>query len=183
MAITPNYSEYELVRLLQQQDSNAFAYLYEKYAKALYNASFQIVGDTEICNDILQQVFVSIWQKIKMYDASKGRLFTWMLNITKNASIDFLRSKAHKNSLKNQDIDNNVHADSLATSETVNIDAIGIKKFIDTLREEYKQVLMQSYFEGFTHDEIAQNLQIPIGTVKTRLRASLIELRTKMIES
>jgi RNA polymerase sigma-70 factor (ECF subfamily) len=178
-----NYTEIELVQLLQKQEDKAFAYLYEKYHKALFTASFQIIGDTEICNDVLQQVFISIWQKIKMYDSSKGKLFTWMLNITKNASIDYLRSKAHKQLQKNQSVENNVYTSNLTTNDVINIDSIGIKKFIIALKEDYKQVLMQSYFEGFTHEEIAENLQIPVGTVKTRLRASLIELRKKMLEN
>jgi RNA polymerase sigma factor (sigma-70 family) len=178
-----NYTETELVHLLQKQDDKAFEQLYNKYHKALFTASYQRIGDTEICNDILQQVFVSIWQKIKSYDATKGKLFTWMLNITKNASIDYLRSKAHKQLQQNQNVDNNVYTSSLTTNAIVNIDGIGIKNFILSLKEEYKAVLIQSYFEGYTHDEISENLQIPVGTVKTRLRASLIELRKKMLEN
>jgi RNA polymerase sigma factor (sigma-70 family) len=176
-----HYTETELVQQLQKQNEKSFEYLYQKYNKALFSASFQIVGDMEICNDVLQQAFVSIWQKINTYDSSKGKLFTWMLNITKNASIDYLRSKAHKQHQQNQNVDNNVYATNLTTNATINVDSIGIKKFILTLKDEYKAVLIQSYFEGFTHDEIAENLQIPVGTVKTRLRASLIELRKKML--
>jgi RNA polymerase sigma factor (sigma-70 family) len=179
---TSFYTELELVSLLQKQDEKAFAYLYEKYAKVLYNAIYQIIGENEVSNDVLQQVFVSIWQKIKLYDASKGKLFTWMLNISKNASIDYLRSKANKNSKKNQELTENVYTNNLRSSDIINVDAIGIKTFVDTLKQEYKDVLMQSYFMGHTHEEIAENLNIPVGTVKTRLRASLIQLRTKMQE-
>ncbi len=175
------YTEFELVTMLQKQDNDAFKYLYEKYNKALYNAIFQIVNDIETSNDILQQVFVTIWQKMNMYDATKGRLFTWMLNVTRNASIDYLRSKANKKNKKNQELTENVNINNIQTSETINIDAIGIKKFVSELREEYKIVLSQSYFLGYTHEEIAENLNIPLGTVKTRLRASLIQLRNKMI--
>jgi RNA polymerase sigma factor (sigma-70 family) len=177
------YTEFELVSMLQKQDDMAFKYLYEKYNKALYNAVYQIVNDIEISNDILQQVFVTIWQKMKMYDASKGRLFTWMLNVTRNASIDYLRSKSNKNNKRNQELTDNVHISNLQTNEIINVDAIGIKKFISELREDYKTVLIQSYFLGYTHEEIAENLSIPLGTVKTRLRASLIQLRNKMIEN
>jgi RNA polymerase sigma factor (sigma-70 family) len=169
--------------MLQKQDDIAFKYLYEKYSKALFNAAYQIVHDIETSNDILQQVFITIWQKMNMYDATKGRLFTWMLNITRNASIDYLRSKANKNNKKNQELTDNVHISNIQTSETINIDAIGIKKFVSELREDYKVVLTQSYFLGYTHEEIAENLDIPLGTVKTRLRASLIQLRNKMIEN
>ncbi len=183
MTTTDFYSEHELVTLLQRQDGKAFEYLYEKYSKALYNAVYQIIGDIETSNDVLQQIFVTIWQKIKMYDATKGRLFTWMLNVSRNASIDFLRSKSNKNNQKNQELTDSVYINSIPTNEVINIDAIGVKKFVDGLKDEYKAVLVQSYYQGYTHEEISENLQIPIGTVKTRIRASLSLLRNKMIEN
>jgi RNA polymerase sigma factor (sigma-70 family) len=179
---TAFYSETELVNLLQKQDNPAFAYLYEKYSKALYNTIFQLTKDLETSNDILQQVFVSIWQKMQMYDATKGRLFTWMLNITRNATIDFLRSKANKNARQNQSLTDNVITNNIKTKEDLHIDAIGIGKFVGELKEELRIVLTQSYYLGYTHEEIAENLQIPVGTVKTRIRASIIELRKKMVE-
>jgi RNA polymerase sigma factor (sigma-70 family) len=183
LSTNEHYTEQELVFLLQKQDEKAFAYLYEKYSKALLNVIFQIIGQEDTSNDVLQQVFVTIWQKIQLYDNSKGRLFTWMLNVARNAAIDFLRSKANKNSKKNQEITNTVYINSLTTTEVINVDGIGLKKFIDQLKEDYKLVLLQSYYHGYTHEEIAENLQIPIGTVKTRIRASLIALRKKMIEN
>jgi RNA polymerase sigma-70 factor (ECF subfamily) len=168
---------------LKNKEDKAFEYLYKKYAKALYNAVFQIIGDTETSNDLLQQIFITIWQKIDKYDAQKGRLFTWMLQISRNISIDYLRSKTNKNTQKNQSLTDSVHSNSIPANDGINIDAIGIKKFVDALKEEYKDVLIQSYYQGYTHEEIAVNLQIPIGTVKTRIRASLIQLRKKMLEN
>jgi RNA polymerase sigma-70 factor (ECF subfamily) len=176
-------SEQELVALLKQQNNPAFAYLYEKYAKALYNIIFQLTGDLETSNDILQQVFTTIWQKIQMYDTAKGRLFTWMLNITRNATIDFLRSKANKNAKQNQSLTNNVITDTIKTDGGLNIDTIGIGKFVADLKEDFRIVLVHSYYLGFTHEEIAENLQIPVGTVKTRIRASINQLRKKLSEN
>src|SRR5215212_4004292 len=102
MSLNPTYGEHELVALLQKRDQKAFAYLYENYSAALYGIVHSIVADRESSNDVLQNVFVNIWKKIESYDASKGRLFTWMLNIARNASIDTLRSKNFQNSRKNQ---------------------------------------------------------------------------------
>src|SRR5215217_5978773 len=93
------YGEAELVALLQSHNNQAFTYLYDHYSNALYGIINQIVPDPEFANDVLQEVFVNIWRKIDSYDDSKGRLFTWMLNIARNASIDKLRSKSYRNDL------------------------------------------------------------------------------------
>src|SRR5712671_153110 len=98
------YSEQELVSALKAKDDQAFSYLYDHYSGALYSIIFQIVKTPESASDTLQEVFVNIWRKIESYDPLKGRLFTWMLNISRNASIDMIRSKNYQNGLKNQEI-------------------------------------------------------------------------------
>ncbi len=90
--------------LLKSRDDKAFGYLYDNYSGSLFTIVSQIVNDMELANDVLQEVFINIWRKIETYDSSKGRLFTWMLNIARNASIDTLRSKSYQNSQKNQSI-------------------------------------------------------------------------------
>ncbi len=104
MSVTGNYNETDLVLLLKQQDRTAFDYLYERYSGALYSVILNIVPDKETGNDILQEVFVKIWRQVEQYDPSKGRLFTWMLNIARNASIDFTRGKQFKNSRQNAEL-------------------------------------------------------------------------------
>jgi RNA polymerase sigma-70 factor (ECF subfamily) len=94
------YTEQELTSSLQRREQSAFSYLYDQYSGALYSVIHNIVTDSEIANDVLQEVFVKIWKQIESYDASKGRLFTWMLNISRNASIDMLRSISTPNKTK-----------------------------------------------------------------------------------
>lgn len=101
MNLNTTYSEQELVDLLQQRNEKAFSYLYDNYSVALLGIVNAIVTDKETANDVLQNVFINIWRKIESYDSSKGRLFTWMLNIARNAAIDEVRSKGYNNSLKN----------------------------------------------------------------------------------
>jgi len=120
-------------------------------------------------------VFVKIWRQIDTYDDSKGRLFTWMLNIARNASIDMVRSKGFQNSRQNLELTENVY-DSSGTTQT-NTDKIGLRKIVQTLKEEYKVLIELSYFQGFTQEEISRMLNIPLGTVKTRLRNALVQLR------
>ncbi len=176
MNFKTTYSEQELVALLQQRNDKAFAYLYDNYSGALYGIVNSIVTDKEIANDVLQNVFVNIWRKIESYDASKGRLFTWMLNIARNASIDELRSKGYRDSQKNQSLSENVDVAGVATVPV--IDDVGLKKVLTKLKGELRVLIDLSYFQGFTHEEISKILGIPLGTVKTRIRSALIQLRT-----
>ncbi len=162
--------------LLQQRNEQGFAYLYDNYSAALFGIVNGIVTDKEIANDVLQNVFVNIWRKIDSYDASKGRLFTWMLNIARNASIDEIRSKGFRDSQKNQPLGENV--DSAGSSVGPAIDDVGLRKVLSKLKGELRLLVDMSYFQGFTHEEISKALDIPLGTVKTRIRSALIQLRT-----
>jgi len=177
LGITTTYSEHQLVSLLKQRDAKAFEYLYENYSGALYNIVLQIIGDVELSNDVLQDVFVSIWRKIESYDSVKGRLFTWMLNITRNASIDVLRSKSYQNSKKNQSISDQNEFDNGGKTSQLNVDNIGVRKILEKLKPEHRVLIDLAYFKGYTQEEIAEIESIPIGTVKTRIRNALIQLR------
>ena len=172
---TTKYSEQELVVLLNKQSNDAFNYLYDHYSGALYTIVNQIVPDKDTANDVLQDVFVNIWKKIGTYDASKGRLFTWMLNIARNAAIDKVRSRGYRDTLKNQPITDNSTMD---ISSNPSMNDVGLKKVLTTLSEESRRLIDLSYFQGFTHEEIAKLMGIPLGTVKTRIRTAIIQLRS-----
>ncbi len=162
--------------MLQQRNEKAFSYLYDNYSGALYGIVNAVVTDKEVANDVLQNVFINIWRKIESYDASKGRLFTWMLNIARNAAIDELRSKGYNNSLKNISLPENNEIAGAVTGPA--IDDVGLKKVLGKLKGELRVLVDMSYFQGFTHEEIARSLDIPLGTVKTRIRSALTQLRT-----
>ncbi|MCW3116543.1 MAG: sigma-70 family polymerase sigma factor [Chitinophagaceae bacterium] len=174
------YGEAELVTQLQHRNNQAFTYLYDNYSKALYGVISQIVPDRESADDILQEVFINIWRKIETYDISKGRLFTWMLNIARNAAIDKIRSKSYRNELKNQALPDDVSmlGDQFVKSKA---DETGLKKVLGKLKKEQRELIELSYFQGFTQEEISKGLNIPLGTVKTRMRSALLQLRS-MIE-
>ncbi|MGN6618648.1 MAG: RNA polymerase sigma factor [Ilyomonas sp.] len=175
MQESKKYSEIELVALLKQRRQSAFSYLYDNYSASLYGVVVAIVADRNLANDVLQEVFVKIWRQIEGYDETKGRLFTWMINIARNAAIDMVRSKAYQNSLQNRELTETVY--ETADAAPFNYDKIGLRKIVHHLKEEHKVLLELSYFEGYTQDEISKMLNIPLGTVKTRLRAALIQLR------
>jgi RNA polymerase sigma factor (sigma-70 family) len=177
LASAITYNEQELVSLLKSKDQQAFGYLYDHYSGALYSIILQILADTQLSSDVLQEVFINIWRKIDMYDPSRGRLFTWMLNIARNASIDTLRSKSYQNTRKNQSLQEYVNIDRPVSSTQLSVDHIGLRKVLEKLKKEYRVLVELAYFKGYTHEEIAELEKIPLGTVKTRIRHALIQLR------
>ena len=177
MGTSTTYTELELVSLLKNRDNKAFGYLYDNYSASLYTIISQIVNDVELANDVLQEVFINIWRKIESYDSTKGRLFTWMLNIARNASIDTLRSKGYQNSRKNQVLPEREGWNIDNQMSQMNVDNIGFKKVLEKLRPEHRVLIELAYFKGYTHEEIAEIEEIPLGTVKTRIRNALLQLR------
>jgi RNA polymerase sigma factor (sigma-70 family) len=175
MPESKKYSEDELVVLLKQRQRSAFDYLYDNYSAALYSVVLSILANTELSQDTLQEVFIKIWRQIEQYDAAKARLFTWMVNIARNASIDTIRSKGYRQSKENREVTEAVY--EYAGFSAVNVDNIGLRKIVQKLKPEHKVLVELSYFQGFTQDEISKMLEIPLGTVKTRMRGALIQLR------
>jgi RNA polymerase sigma-70 factor (ECF subfamily) len=171
------YSEEELIQLLKTGDESAFSYLYDHYSGALFGVIFKIIGDQPLAEDILQEAFVKIWNNFSSYDSSKGRLFTWMLNITRNLTIDTLRSKSYKKQSKIQGSENAVNYAGNHINENERFDAMGIRKQTSLLKEDQKQIIDMAYFDGFTQEEISKKLGIPLGTVKTRMRAAISVLK------
>lgn len=166
----------QLVSMLRSRDEDGFNYLYENYSGALYGVIIKVITYKEESNEVLQDVFVKIWNSIQSFDDNKGSLYTWMLNIARNSAIDRLKSKAFRNDLKNQSIPEFVN-DSTKLSTEQKHEFNEIQNVVDTLREDYKVIINKAYFGGYTQEEISEDLGIPLGTVKTRSRAALKELR------
>lgn len=167
-------SEQELVSLIQTGSESAFSYLYDNYSGALYGVIFRIVNDTDRASDVLQDSFIKIWKNKESYESSKGTLFTWMLNIARNSAIDSNRSKHVKYKIQ---IDERIVDNENQVDEQVKTDSIGIKETVAKLRSEYRHVLEYIYMQGYTQQEFSDEFNIPLGTVKTRTRAALQELR------
>ena len=119
-----------------------------------------------------------IWDRIDNYDAAKGRLFTWMLNIARNLAIDKTRSKEISKDRKTDDIDDLVNRIDRKQQSEQKVETIGLKEVLGRLSEEQKFVVEYLYLKGYTQSELADEFNIPLGTVKTRLRLAMIELRT-----
>ena len=180
MAKRNHIPEEQLVQLLKNKDREAFTVLYDNYCNALYGVIFRIVNDEPLAQDILQEVFVKIWKNMEHYDASKGRLFTWLINVTRNTAIDKYRSQEFRQQSKNQKMEDSVHQVEMASSVNTKVDHIGLKEQIAQLKPEYIQLIDLLYFKGYTHEEVAKEFNIPLGTVKTRIRSAIIQLRQKL---
>jgi RNA polymerase sigma-70 factor (ECF subfamily) len=169
--------EDDLVSRLFKKDQQAFSYLYDNYSAALYGVIFRIVQDEETGADVLQETFVKIWNNFTLYDKTKGKLFTWMVNIARNLAIDTTRSKSYKNQGKNLELDKIVGFIDSHKSTSFNPDQIGLKALLEKLRPEQREIIDLAYFRGYTQAEIADELNIPLGTVKTRMRMAIMQLR------
>lgn len=172
------HSETELISMLKSKDEKAFNYLYDNYSGALYGVILKVLDKEELANDLLQEVFVKIWRSIEQYDSSKGRLYTWMLNIARNSAIDVLRSKSFQQEQKTIDIENSVYLNESRRNTENNTDTLGLKKSVMNLKPEFRILIDLAYFQGFTQEEISKTLQIPLGTVKTRMRNAILELKS-----
>lgn len=166
--------EKEIVSLLQRGDKKAIHLLYENYADALYGVIRKIIADEDTAQDVLQETFVKIWRYSKKYDASKAKLFTWLYRIAYNAAIDKARSLKTKT-------DNEVQIETSSVykirSNELNQDVLDIKKHLNSLDEKYQIVLHALFFEGMTQQEASEELDIPLGTIKSRLKIGLRELK------
>ena len=166
-----------MVAGLRAKDSAALDYLYDHYAAALLGVVGRIIPNEDVAEEVLQDAFLKIWDKIDSYDASKGRLFTWMLNLTRNLAIDKTRSKEISKGKKTDDLSllvNRIDNQEFVESQ---VEAIGLKELLARLPEEQRFVVEKIYLGGFTHAELAEEYNIPLGTVKTRLRSAMTELR------
>ena len=167
----------QLVSKFQDKDEKAFETLYNMYSESMLGVIYNIVRDHDIAQDVMQEVFIKAWHSADSYSSKKGRFFTWLINISRNAAIDKIRSKSFKNAGKNLNSDYFVDIIQDHDSLDDKTDAIGIKKFVGKLKKKCIEVIELLYFKGYTQKEASETLEMPIGTIKTRNRNCINELR------
>lgn len=169
-----------LVSKFQERDEKAFETLYDMYSNSMHGVIYNIVRDRDIAEEVMQDVFIKAWHNADSYSAKKGRFFTWLINIARNAAIDKTRSKAFKNSKKNLQAE--FFVDILENQDNLNsqTDAIGIQKFVKKLAKKCIEVIELLYFKGYTQKEASETLDMPVGTIKTRNRNCINELRNML---
>lgn len=166
--------EKHIVELLRERDERAISLLYDNYADTLYGVAYKVLKDEGLAQDVVQESFVKIWKKADSYDASKAKLFTWLFRITRNTAIDKLRSITTKSDKEIQIDVSDVH--NLGVN-TIRPEFIDVKEHLNKIEPKYKMVLDALFFEGMTQQEASDELGIPLGTIKSRLKIGLRELR------
>lgn len=171
------YTQEELIVLIKDRDQKAFSYLYDGYSKALFHVVNYILNDVEEAEDVIQHVFLKIWNNFDSYDSAKGRLYTWMLNIARNHAIDSKRSKHQKIKSKIQNTNETVYGRNNLFVENNAHETIGFKNILNGLKDDQQVVIKLAYYEGYTQEEISKKLNMPLGTVKTKVRQAILTLR------
>ena len=166
--------EQDIIQLLKTGDKKALTLLYDNYSNSLFGVALKITKDEALAKDALQESFIKIWKNSHKYDAKKAKLFTWLYRITKNTAIDKLRSFNNRNSREIQIESSNVYS---VSTPSLNQDVIDLRQHVDKLEQKYKTVLNALFFEGMTQQEASDELDIPLGTIKSRLKIALRELK------
>lgn len=161
---------------LHARDSHAVTLIYENYSAVLYNVILKVVRHEELAQDVLQDALVKVWRNSTKFDREKGSLFTWLVRICRNAAIDKMRSKDFQNTEKSRQSEDIVTIGDQPEQEE-HLNRLYMKQMIDQLPENQRRLIDLSYFQGYTHKEIAENLGMPLGTVKTRIRLAIKHLR------
>lgn len=166
--------EIEIVELLKNGDKKAMTLLYDNYSGSLLGVIKKVIADNDLAQDVLQESFIKVWKNARSYNPEKAKLFTWLYRIAYNSAIDKVRSINNKSQKEVQIEDSNVYK---LTTNSLNQDTLDIKKHLSSLDLKYQIVINALFFEGMTQQEASDELEIPLGTIKSRLKIGLRELK------
>lgn len=171
-----NLSDEEIVFLIRDRNIKGINALYDQYGSYLLGLVFEIVKIEYFSEITLQNTFLKVWNNIDSYSSTKGRFFTWVLNIARNSSIDMMRSKIYKQSIKLVSLDGVAQKSNLDGLD-VRVENMDLKDIVSKLDVRYREIIEYVYFKGYTHVEVSEELGIPLGTVKSRIRKAFKDLR------
>ncbi len=163
--------------ILSSNSSFDIEKLYDDYSHALYGVISRIIQDEQLAAEVLQDTFVKIWKYQDRYHSKKSTLFTWMMHIAKNTAINAYHSKANRQKHNTSDISEATICAGLRVA-SINTDALDIKSSLSKIDDKYREIIELIYLRGYTHKDAAQFLKLPIGTVKSRIKIGIRELRS-----
>jgi len=182
MAVHGAADESKLVERMQKRDPKALAELYDCYGRVVYAVILRVVRDVGIAEDLVQEAFLRVWNRVGGFDAQKGAIGPWLMAVARNRAIDYLRSSAgrERNSVEYEEIEHpslfcDMEKDILSSDK-----ARIVKSAIEKLSPNYRQVIELAYFEGLSQTEMAERMGQPLGTVKTWVRTALKNLRDQL---
>jgi RNA polymerase sigma-70 factor (ECF subfamily) len=167
----------QIVRYLKERDQKGIRSIFEQYGGALNGIIIRIVRDQRVADEVLQDTLLKIWQKIELYDVGHSGLFAWMTGIARNAAIDRVRLRGFQVNQKSESFDQTVHD---SEGERISTASVDVERLTEGMDSKYIEVLHKMYLEGYSTSAVAEALNLPLGTVKTRLRTAITMLREKV---
>jgi len=174
--------EVSLLRKIGEGDRESFRELYQRFSGVLMAAAYKVLNDQTDAEDVLQDVFIQIWDKASLYDPRRGKPLTWALTLTRNKSIDRLRSAQRRYRLKDE-----VEKEYKAVDQKEEVDSVDqvyalekgqmIRQAVASLSKDQQVAIELAFFKGLTQNEVAEKLGEPLGTIKARIRRGMIKLR------
>ncbi len=180
--VARDLNDEELLQAIADKKVWAMELLYERYSHLLYSLAYRVVTDTQVAEDLLQETFFAVWRNASSYSAQSGQVRSWLISIIHHRAIDHLRSMRRRGGNNKIPLDDIEHEESMAVPDVwdeawLNIQGTQVRTALFQLSQEQRQVIELAYFQGWTHSEIAEGCQIPLGTVKARMRLGLLRLR------
>ncbi|MCW3017647.1 MAG: sigma-70 family polymerase sigma factor [Solirubrobacterales bacterium] len=171
------------MQLVRRGDADAFQLIYDRHARVAFSLAYRMTGDRSAAEDVVQEAFLSFWRSSARYDFTRGSVRTWVLGIVHKRAIDNLRrSLVHsKRRASDEGVEERFAAAEFTDVEVARRDeASEVRTALQTLPPEQSKVIELAYFGGFTHSEIAEMMETPIGTIKGRMRLGLEKLRQQL---
>jgi RNA polymerase sigma-70 factor, ECF subfamily len=175
----------ELIQRIQKRDQTALVELYERYGNLVYNMAMQVLENAASAEEVTQDIFFQVWRWPEKWDPVKGRFTSWLLTVTRYTSIDALRRQNRQPPLSPHSLDDlaKLLTKKSPVEDARRDDGSLLRSLIKDLPDEQKSLIMMAYFRGMTHSEIAEHLNLPLGTVKSRIRLGLQKLKDLWFES
>jgi RNA polymerase sigma-70 factor (ECF subfamily) len=175
-----------LLQRIAAGDSDALLALHQRYANLVYSMAWRVLQDVGRAEEVTQDVFMKLWQRGQRYDAARGRFSSWLLSVTRFAAIDRLRQEGRRPQaaeLPGDEPDDQASLERLLTTDHASWErGQHLRLLLAQLPAEQRQAVELAYFGGLTHSELAEQLGLPLGTVKGRLRLGLERLRSLWLE-
>jgi len=179
MAVLGAGSDRDLVERLQRRDAEALAELYDRYGRLVFSLIIRVVRDAGMAEDLVQETFLRVWNRVRAFDSEKGSIGPWLLAVARNRAIDYIRSAGgrERNALEFEETDHPALYTNMEQGLLQSDQARRVKAAMGKLPDNHRQVIELAYFEGLSQTEKAERLGQPLGTVKTWVRAALKTLR------
>jgi RNA polymerase sigma-70 factor (ECF subfamily) len=185
-AIQSPAEERELAERLKRRDPHAIGDLYDRYGRLTYALILRIVKDTGVAEDLVQETFLRVWNRVQAFDHERGALGPWVMAVARNRAIDYIRSVEGRAAQSSYELDANEHPSLFANleSDILNSDrARRLRAAFQSLTPNQRLVIELAYYEGLSQSEMAARMKQPLGTIKTWTRAALRTLREQLTEA